>query len=140
MSCLYFAFLKVAELPVPTESRKTQLPPVSDHSVPDELLVSLTSTFCSRSTAGHTAHHRHCKVATSSHVDVYLFIVLLCVFENCSHCVFLVFFFVCLLIFYVGLGHQAARRSMASPTQTQEIPVLFRKPDGVKWSRQVRLD
>ncbi|KAK5869686.1 hypothetical protein PBY51_024386 [Eleginops maclovinus] len=43
------------------ESRKTQPPPVNNHIIPDELLVSLTSTVCSRSTLGHTAHKRHCK-------------------------------------------------------------------------------
>ncbi|XP_054459231.1 axonemal dynein light chain domain-containing protein 1 isoform X2 [Anoplopoma fimbria] len=43
---------------VPAESRKTK-PPVNDHIIPDELLVSLTSTVSS--TLGHTAHHRHCK-------------------------------------------------------------------------------
>ncbi|GAA6235312.1 axonemal dynein light chain domain-containing protein 1 isoform X1 [Lates japonicus] len=46
---------------VPAESRNTQLPPVNNHIIPDELLVSLTSTVCNRSTLGHTAHHRHCK-------------------------------------------------------------------------------
>uniref|UniRef100_A0A3B4WDQ0 Axonemal dynein light chain domain containing 1 n=1 Tax=Seriola lalandi dorsalis TaxID=1841481 RepID=A0A3B4WDQ0_SERLL len=30
-------------------------------NIPDELLVSLTSTVYNRSTLGHTAHHRHCK-------------------------------------------------------------------------------
>ncbi|KAI9517465.1 hypothetical protein NQZ68_004682 [Dissostichus eleginoides] len=43
------------------ERRKTQPPPVDNHIIPDELLVSLTSTVCSRSTLGHTAHNRHCK-------------------------------------------------------------------------------
>ncbi|XP_042339902.1 axonemal dynein light chain domain-containing protein 1 [Plectropomus leopardus] len=54
---------RVAELncQVPAESRKKQLPPVNNHIIPDELLVSLTSTVCNRSTLGHTAHHRHCK-------------------------------------------------------------------------------
>uniref|UniRef100_A0A8C9YG51 Axonemal dynein light chain domain containing 1 n=1 Tax=Sander lucioperca TaxID=283035 RepID=A0A8C9YG51_SANLU len=54
---------RVAELnfQVPAESMKTQPPPVNNHIIPDELLVSLTSTVCSRSTLGHTAHHRHCK-------------------------------------------------------------------------------
>ncbi|XP_035508721.1 axonemal dynein light chain domain-containing protein 1 [Morone saxatilis] len=54
---------RVAELnfEVPPESRKTQLPPVNSHIIPDELLVSLTSTVCNKSTLGHTAHHRHCK-------------------------------------------------------------------------------
>ncbi|XP_044056087.1 axonemal dynein light chain domain-containing protein 1 isoform X2 [Siniperca chuatsi] len=46
---------------VPVESRKTKLPPVNNQIIPDELLVSLTSTVCNRSTLGHTAHHRHCK-------------------------------------------------------------------------------
>ncbi|XP_026202232.1 axonemal dynein light chain domain-containing protein 1 isoform X2 [Anabas testudineus] len=46
---------------VPVESRRTEHPPVNDHVIPDELLVSLTSTVCNRSTLGHTAHHRHCK-------------------------------------------------------------------------------
>ncbi|XP_032382037.1 axonemal dynein light chain domain-containing protein 1 isoform X2 [Etheostoma spectabile] len=54
---------RVAELnfQVPAVSMKTQPPPVNDHIIPDELLVSLTSTVCNRSTLGHTAHHRHCK-------------------------------------------------------------------------------
>ncbi|XP_076583081.1 axonemal dynein light chain domain-containing protein 1 [Chaetodon auriga] len=54
---------RVAELnfQVPAEGRKTHLPPVSSQIIPDELLVSLTSTVCNRSTLGHTAHHRHCK-------------------------------------------------------------------------------
>nr|XP_019954094.1 PREDICTED: axonemal dynein light chain domain-containing protein 1 isoform X2 [Paralichthys olivaceus] len=43
------------------ESRNTQLPSFNNQLVPDELLVSLTSTVCTRSTPGHTAHHRHCK-------------------------------------------------------------------------------
>ncbi|XP_059197709.1 axonemal dynein light chain domain-containing protein 1 isoform X2 [Centropristis striata] len=53
----------VAELnfQVPVEGRRTQSPPGNNHIIPDELLVSLTSTVCSRSTLGHTAHHRHCK-------------------------------------------------------------------------------
>uniref|UniRef100_A0A8C3ATR4 Axonemal dynein light chain domain containing 1 n=1 Tax=Cyclopterus lumpus TaxID=8103 RepID=A0A8C3ATR4_CYCLU len=46
---------------VPAESRKRQPPIVNNHILPDELLVSLTSTVSSRSTLGHTAHHRHCK-------------------------------------------------------------------------------
>ncbi|XP_018550856.1 axonemal dynein light chain domain-containing protein 1 isoform X2 [Lates calcarifer] len=46
---------------VPAESRNTQPPPVNNQIIPDELLVSLTSTVCNRSTLGHTAHHRHCK-------------------------------------------------------------------------------
>ncbi|KAM9358391.1 axonemal dynein light chain domain-containing protein 1 [Symphorus nematophorus] len=54
---------RVAELnfQVPVESRKTQLPPVNSQIIPDELLVSLSSTVCNRSTMGQTAHHRHCK-------------------------------------------------------------------------------
>ncbi|KAK2835310.1 hypothetical protein Q5P01_015794 [Channa striata] len=47
---------------VPGESSETELPPVSDHVIPDELLVSLTSTVCNKSTMGHTAHDRCCKV------------------------------------------------------------------------------
>ncbi|KAG8003143.1 Axonemal dynein light chain domain-containing protein 1 [Nibea albiflora] len=46
---------------VPAESRRAQPPPVNNQVIPDELLVSLTSTVCNRSTLGHTAHHRHCK-------------------------------------------------------------------------------
>ncbi|XP_039984217.1 axonemal dynein light chain domain-containing protein 1 isoform X3 [Xiphias gladius] len=46
---------------VPAESRNTQPPPANNQIIPDELLVSLTSTVCNRSTLGHTAHHRHCK-------------------------------------------------------------------------------
>lgn len=70
----------------------------------------------------------------------FIYLQFLCVCLKTAHTVCFFFCFVCLLIFYAGLGHQAARRSLASPTQTQEIPVLFRKPDCVKWSRQVRLD
>ncbi|XP_068445945.1 axonemal dynein light chain domain-containing protein 1 [Clinocottus analis] len=46
---------------VPAESRKTRPPFVNNHILPDELLVSLTSTLSNRSTLGHTAHHRHCE-------------------------------------------------------------------------------
>ncbi|KAE8294000.1 Axonemal dynein light chain domain-containing protein 1 [Larimichthys crocea] len=46
---------------VPAESRRAQPPPVNNQIIPDELLVSLTSTVCNTSTLGHTAHHRHCK-------------------------------------------------------------------------------
>nr|XP_020467719.1 axonemal dynein light chain domain-containing protein 1 isoform X2 [Monopterus albus] len=54
---------KVTELNIqaPVENRKTQPPPVNNQIIPDELLVSLTSTVCNRSTVGHTAHQRHCK-------------------------------------------------------------------------------
>ncbi|XP_060934182.1 axonemal dynein light chain domain-containing protein 1 [Limanda limanda] len=45
----------------PAESRNMQLPSFNNQLVPDELLVSLTSTVCTRSTLGHTAHLRHCK-------------------------------------------------------------------------------
>ncbi|KAL6108193.1 axdnd1 [Pungitius sinensis] len=44
------------------ENRKTQRPPVSNHVIPDELLVGLPSTVSSRSTPGPTAHHRPQKV------------------------------------------------------------------------------
>ncbi|KAM9385783.1 axonemal dynein light chain domain-containing protein 1 [Pholidichthys leucotaenia] len=43
------------------ESTKTQPPPVKHETVPHELLVSLTSTVCDRSTQGRSAHHHHCK-------------------------------------------------------------------------------
>ncbi|TKS74300.1 Axonemal dynein light chain domain-containing protein 1 [Collichthys lucidus] len=46
---------------VPAESRGAQPPPVNNQIIPDELLVSLTSTVCNRGTLGHTAHHRHCE-------------------------------------------------------------------------------
>ncbi|KAM8745860.1 axonemal dynein light chain domain-containing protein 1 isoform 1-T1 [Acanthopagrus schlegelii] len=46
---------------VPAESRRTQLPPVSNKMIPDELEVSLTSTVCNRTTLGQTAHHQRCK-------------------------------------------------------------------------------
>ncbi|XP_073332588.1 axonemal dynein light chain domain-containing protein 1 [Pagrus major] len=54
---------RVAELnsQVPAESRKTQLPPMNNKIIPDELEVNLTSTVCNRTTLGHTAHHRCCK-------------------------------------------------------------------------------
>ncbi|KAG7513581.1 hypothetical protein JOB18_011935 [Solea senegalensis] len=50
-----------SNLKVPVESSNTQLPPFNNHIIPDELLVSLTSTVCNRNTLGHTAHHRQCK-------------------------------------------------------------------------------
>uniref|UniRef100_A0A671Y7A3 Axonemal dynein light chain domain containing 1 n=1 Tax=Sparus aurata TaxID=8175 RepID=A0A671Y7A3_SPAAU len=46
---------------VPAESRRTQLPPVNNKIIPDELEVSLTSTVCNRTTLGQTAHHQRCK-------------------------------------------------------------------------------
>ncbi|XP_042271697.1 axonemal dynein light chain domain-containing protein 1 isoform X2 [Thunnus maccoyii] len=54
---------RVADLniQVPVDSRKTQPHLVHNQIIPDELLVSLTSTVCNRKTLGHTAHHRHCK-------------------------------------------------------------------------------
>uniref|UniRef100_A0A3Q3K7I5 Uncharacterized protein n=1 Tax=Monopterus albus TaxID=43700 RepID=A0A3Q3K7I5_MONAL len=53
-------FFSVTELNIqaPVENRKTQPPPVNNQIIPDELLVSLTSTVCNRSTVGHTAHQR----------------------------------------------------------------------------------
>ncbi|CAK6977588.1 axonemal dynein light chain domain-containing protein 1 isoform X2 [Scomber scombrus] len=53
----------VAELnfEVPAESGQIQPHYVHNQIIPDELLVSLTSTVCNRNTLGHTAHHRHCK-------------------------------------------------------------------------------
>ncbi|XP_047230046.1 axonemal dynein light chain domain-containing protein 1 isoform X4 [Girardinichthys multiradiatus] len=42
---------------IPSENRKNQ--PLS--AIPPELLLSLTSTVSSRSTQGHTAHHRNCE-------------------------------------------------------------------------------
>uniref|UniRef100_A0A3Q3K7E7 Uncharacterized protein n=1 Tax=Monopterus albus TaxID=43700 RepID=A0A3Q3K7E7_MONAL len=49
-------FFSVTELNIqaPVENRKTQPPPVNNQIIPDELLVSLTSTVCNRSTVGHT--------------------------------------------------------------------------------------
>lgn len=57
-------FFSVVELnsQVPAESRRTQLPPVNNKIIPDELEVSLTSTVCNRTTLGQTAHHQRCKV------------------------------------------------------------------------------
>ncbi|XP_029988562.1 axonemal dynein light chain domain-containing protein 1 [Sphaeramia orbicularis] len=51
------------ELPfqVLAESRKTQPSDVHNQGIPDELLVSLTSTICNRNSLAHNAHHRHCK-------------------------------------------------------------------------------
>ncbi|XP_034534055.1 axonemal dynein light chain domain-containing protein 1 isoform X2 [Notolabrus celidotus] len=46
---------------VPAEGKKTPLPPVNAQIIPDELMVSLSSTVCNKITLGHTAHHRHCK-------------------------------------------------------------------------------
>ncbi|KAK5599519.1 hypothetical protein CRENBAI_019959 [Crenichthys baileyi] len=42
---------------IPSEKRKNQPLP----AIPPELLLSLTSTVSSRSTQGHTAHHRNCE-------------------------------------------------------------------------------
>ncbi|XP_070688333.1 axonemal dynein light chain domain-containing protein 1 [Pempheris klunzingeri] len=54
---------RVAELDfhILAEGRKTPLPPVNTQIIPDELLVSLTSTVSNQSTLGPTAHHRNCK-------------------------------------------------------------------------------
>ncbi|KAM8875720.1 axonemal dynein light chain domain-containing protein 1 isoform 3-T3 [Spinachia spinachia] len=41
---------------------KTHRPPISYDVIPEELLVGLPSTVSSRSTPGHTAHHRPAKV------------------------------------------------------------------------------
>ncbi|XP_015243344.1 PREDICTED: axonemal dynein light chain domain-containing protein 1 [Cyprinodon variegatus] len=41
--------------------RKKQPPTVRPSSIPDELLLSFTSTVSSRNTQGHTAHHRNCE-------------------------------------------------------------------------------
>uniref|UniRef100_A0A3Q2D2J5 Axonemal dynein light chain domain containing 1 n=1 Tax=Cyprinodon variegatus TaxID=28743 RepID=A0A3Q2D2J5_CYPVA len=41
---------------------KKQPPTVRPSSIPDELLLSFTSTVSSRNTQGHTAHHRNCEV------------------------------------------------------------------------------
>lgn len=42
--------------PEPAMSRKAQLPPVINQTVPDELLLSLSSV------SGPGAHQRHCEV------------------------------------------------------------------------------
>ncbi|XP_028259743.1 axonemal dynein light chain domain-containing protein 1 [Parambassis ranga] len=54
---------RVTELNVngPVESVKTPPPFVKHQIIPHELLVSLTSTVCNKSTVGHTAHHRNCE-------------------------------------------------------------------------------
>lgn len=117
--------------PVPAErSRRSRFPAVGDHGVPEELLLSLTSTFCSRGPAGATAHHRHCKVASSSHAYPHP----AAFFSSVRLCFFFLFSKPC-----AGLGSAAARRSVASPSQTQEIPVLFGEPDRVTRSGQVRV-
>ncbi|TNN32208.1 Axonemal dynein light chain domain-containing protein 1 [Liparis tanakae] len=54
---------RVVELNVPAESSRGPPPIVNNHGLPDELVVSLTSTVSSRSTPGHAAHRRHCKVS-----------------------------------------------------------------------------
>lgn len=53
----------VAELPchVLAESAKTLLPRVHHEIIPDELLVSLTSTVCNENSLMPSAHQRHCK-------------------------------------------------------------------------------
>ncbi|XP_023125674.2 axonemal dynein light chain domain-containing protein 1 [Amphiprion ocellaris] len=54
---------RVAEqnFPVPAVSRKMETSPVKQQVIPHELLVTLTSTVCNRSTPGQTAHRRHCE-------------------------------------------------------------------------------
>ncbi|XP_051803396.1 axonemal dynein light chain domain-containing protein 1 isoform X2 [Acanthochromis polyacanthus] len=54
---------RVAErtFPVPAVSSKMEPSPVKQQVIPHELLVSLTSTVCNRSTPGQTAHRRHCE-------------------------------------------------------------------------------
>ncbi|XP_068176266.1 axonemal dynein light chain domain-containing protein 1 [Antennarius striatus] len=42
---------------IPTQSTNTQLPPVINHLIPEELLVSLASTVCSKDKLGHTDRH-----------------------------------------------------------------------------------
>ncbi|KAM9761820.1 axonemal dynein light chain domain-containing protein 1 [Menidia menidia] len=53
----------VAELniQVPAETKKKQPLPAKHLGIPDELLVSLTSTVCKGSTQGHTSHRRQCE-------------------------------------------------------------------------------
>ncbi|KAM4575544.1 axonemal dynein light chain domain-containing protein 1 [Fundulus diaphanus] len=46
---------------VPSEIRKKQPLPVKPAGIPPELLLSLSSTVSSRSTQGHTTHHRNCE-------------------------------------------------------------------------------
>ncbi|KAF7666157.1 hypothetical protein LDENG_00116290 [Lucifuga dentata] len=55
---------RVAELPelnVGVPAEKPQPLPVHSEVIPEELLLSLTSTFCSRNAPGHTAHHQNVK-------------------------------------------------------------------------------
>ncbi|XP_074524432.1 axonemal dynein light chain domain-containing protein 1 isoform X2 [Halichoeres trimaculatus] len=46
---------------VAAQGKQTPLPPVNKQILPDELMISLSSTVCNKITLGHTAHHRHCK-------------------------------------------------------------------------------
>ncbi|KAJ0032816.1 hypothetical protein NQD34_002897 [Periophthalmus magnuspinnatus] len=61
----------VAEVPCRTlvESSKTQLQPVHNEVIPEELLVSLTSTVCSEKRLMPSAHQRHCKGCTFRRPD-----------------------------------------------------------------------
>ncbi|XP_055077540.1 axonemal dynein light chain domain-containing protein 1-like [Periophthalmus magnuspinnatus] len=60
-----------AEVPCRTlvESSKTQLQPVHNEVIPEELLVSLTSTVCSEKRLMPSAHQRHCKGCTFRRPD-----------------------------------------------------------------------
>ncbi|XP_037553761.1 axonemal dynein light chain domain-containing protein 1 [Nematolebias whitei] len=46
---------------VQAEGENSQLLPVKDKKIPDELLVSLASTVCNKNSKGHTAHLQHCQ-------------------------------------------------------------------------------
>ncbi|KAK7888602.1 hypothetical protein WMY93_024162 [Mugilogobius chulae] len=61
----------VANVPYHTsvESTKTQLQPVHNEVIPDELLVSLTSTVCGENNLMPSAHQRHCKGCTFRRPD-----------------------------------------------------------------------
>lgn len=51
------------------ESTTTELQPVHNGVIPDELLVSLTSTVCCEDTLKPSAHQRHCKGCTFRRPD-----------------------------------------------------------------------
>ncbi len=129
---LFMLFFSVAELnvQVPVESRKTQLPPVNNQIIPDELLVSLASTVCNRSTLGLTAHHRHCKVHPS---PVNIREEVISVWLKSVHTS------VPNKTLYTGLWNQTAGCSLASPARTQEIQILSGAANFPHWSWQVSL-
>lgn len=51
------------------QSRKNNPPLLKPPTIPDELLVGLSSTVCNGNKEGHTVHHQHCEVMDPSPGD-----------------------------------------------------------------------